>query len=68
MFAHLTVTDAAGLNRVMVARRVAIWHPLADKPWGMREFASVTPDGHRVAFGEAIAGVTADGGRCTVPA
>jgi hypothetical protein len=24
------------------------------KPWGMREFAVVTPDGHRIVFGEKL--------------
>jgi catechol 2,3-dioxygenase-like lactoylglutathione lyase family enzyme len=51
-FAYLHVRDAAGLYRDCVARGVEIWHPLADKPWGMREFAIVTPDGHRIVFGE----------------
>lgn len=26
----------------------------ADKPWGLREFAVVTPDGHRITFGQEI--------------
>jgi hypothetical protein len=33
---------------------VDIWHALGDKPWGMREFAVVTPDGHRIVFGERL--------------
>ena len=51
-FAYLHVRDAAGLYDEAVAKGVEIWHPLADKPWGMREFAVVTPDGHRIVFGE----------------
>lgn len=51
-FAYLHVRDAAGLYQEYVERGVGIWHPLADKPWGMREFAIVTPDGHRIVFGE----------------
>ena len=31
---------------------VKIWHVLGDKLWGVREFAVVTPDGHRIVFGE----------------
>ena len=27
---------------------------VADKPWDMREFGIVTPDGHRMMFGEEI--------------
>jgi catechol 2,3-dioxygenase-like lactoylglutathione lyase family enzyme len=55
-FAYLNVRDAAGLYRECRERSVDIWHPLADKPWGMREFAIVTPDGHRIVFGERLSG------------
>lgn len=51
-FAYLHVRDAAGLYCECLDHGVEIWHPLADKPWGMREFAIVTPDGHRIVFGE----------------
>lgn len=65
-FAYLHVQDAAGLYRDCVARGVEVWHPLADKPWGMREFAIVTPDGHRIVFGENVLdgqpNAAADGG------
>lgn len=54
-FAYLHIDDAAGLYRDYVSRDVEIWHPLQDKPWGMREFAVVTPDGHRIVFGEQLA-------------
>jgi catechol 2,3-dioxygenase-like lactoylglutathione lyase family enzyme len=53
-FAYLHVRDAAGLYREYVAQGVDIWHALADKPWGMREFAVITPDGHRIVFGERL--------------
>lgn len=53
-FAYLHVEDAAGLYRDYRERGVEIWHPLQDKPWGMREFAIVTPDGHRIVFGEPL--------------
>jgi catechol 2,3-dioxygenase-like lactoylglutathione lyase family enzyme len=51
-FAYLHVRDASGLYNECLTHGVEIWHPLADKPWGMREFAVVTPDGHRIVFGE----------------
>ena len=54
-FAYLHVRDAAGFYDEVVANGVEIWHRLADKPWGMREFAIVTPDGHRIVFGEVLA-------------
>lgn len=53
-FAYLHVQDAANLYNEVVKKRVEIWHELADKPWGMREFAIVTPDGHRIVFGERL--------------
>ena len=53
-FAYLHVRDCAGLYEQVVAKGVAIWHPLGDKPWGLREFAVVTPDGHRIVFGEKL--------------
>ena len=53
-FAYLHVRDCAGLYEEVVAKGVEIWHRLADKPWGMREFAVVTPDGHRIVFGERL--------------
>ena len=54
-FAYLHVRDAADLYAEAQRNGVEIWHRLADKPWGMREFAIVTPDGHRIVFGEALA-------------
>lgn len=53
-FAYLHVGDCAGLYDEFVAKGVEVWHPLADKAWGMREFAVVTPDGHRIVFGEQL--------------
>jgi catechol 2,3-dioxygenase-like lactoylglutathione lyase family enzyme len=53
-FAYLHVRDASGLYEETVKNGVEIWHKLADKPWGMREFAVVTPDGHRIVFGERL--------------
>lgn len=53
-FAYLHVRDAAALYQQCVAAGVQVWHPLADKPWGLREFAIVSPDGHRVVFGEEL--------------
>jgi catechol 2,3-dioxygenase-like lactoylglutathione lyase family enzyme len=53
-FAYLHVQDAADLYEEIVRNGVGIWHKLEDKPWGMREFAVVTPDGHRIVFGENL--------------
>jgi len=53
-FAYLHVQDASGLYDEIVTNGVEIWHTLENKPWGMREFAVVTPDGHRIVFGEIL--------------
>jgi len=53
-FAYLHVRGASDLYRELVRNGVEIWHALDDKPWGMREFAIVTPDGHRIVFGEQL--------------
>ncbi len=53
-FCYLHVKDAAALYQEVVGNGVEIWHHIQDKPWGMREFAIVTPDGHRIVFGEDL--------------
>lgn len=53
-FAYLHVADARALHDEYRARGVRFWHPLADKPWGFREFAVETPDGHRIVFGQDL--------------
>lgn len=53
-FAYINVRDAKQLYSELVMNEVEIWHALADKPWGMREFGIVTPDGHRIVFGEQL--------------
>ena len=50
-FAYVTVQDIDGLYAELTARGVPIMAPPATKPWGMREFAVRTPDGHRMTFG-----------------
>jgi catechol 2,3-dioxygenase-like lactoylglutathione lyase family enzyme len=53
-FAYLHVQDATSLYREFVGKGVEIWHAIGDKPWGLREFSIVTPDGHRIVFGEEL--------------
>lgn len=53
-FAYLHVEHASLFYEEVVEKGVEIWHPISDKPWGMREFAIVTPDGHRIVFGENL--------------
>jgi len=37
-----------------IERRATILSKIENKPWGIREFSVVTPDGHRITFGQVI--------------
>ena len=52
--AYVNVDDVDGLYRELASRGVSIRVPPVTKPWGMREFALQTPDGHRMTFGSAV--------------
>jgi catechol 2,3-dioxygenase-like lactoylglutathione lyase family enzyme len=51
--AYVTVDDVDGLYAELVSRGAPIRTPPETKPWGMRELALETPDGHRMTFGGA---------------
>lgn len=53
-FAYLHVQNASQLYQELSHTGVDFWHKLEDKAWGMREFAIITPDGHRIVFGEQL--------------
>lgn len=53
-FAHILVEDVDALYQGMLSRGAAFAQEIQDKPWGLREFCVVTPDGHRMVFGQAI--------------
>jgi uncharacterized glyoxalase superfamily protein PhnB len=53
-FAYVTVENIDALHGEYAARGVDFIQPLADKPWGMREFGVRTPEGHRIMFGESV--------------
>ena len=38
----------------LIERGVNIVEPIADRPYGMRDFAVTDPDGHRLDFGQGI--------------
>ena len=42
------------LYQTLIARGVAIAEPIADRPYGMRDFSVTDPDGHRLDFGQGI--------------
>jgi uncharacterized glyoxalase superfamily protein PhnB len=55
--AYLTVEGVDRLHEELSARGANVISAPANQPWGMREFAIRTPDGHRITVGEPIAGV-----------
>ena len=55
-FAYLRVDDADAWHDALQAKGAEPISPIEDKPWGMREFAVRTPDGHRITIGSATNG------------
>lgn len=53
-FAHVLVENIDELYSDLGERGAKIISRLEDKPWGLREFGVVTPDGHRITFGQEI--------------
>lgn len=52
--AYLHVVDARALYSELKARGAPILQDIEDKAWGFREFGVVTPDGHRILFGQDL--------------
>jgi len=57
--AYLVVEGVDALYRELSSRGVSVTSKPADKPWGLREFAIRTPDGHRLTLGEPLQGAEA---------
>lgn len=53
-FGYLRVDDADTFRAGVLAAGYPIHSEIGDKPWGMREFAVKTPDGHRITIGNVI--------------
>ncbi len=53
-FAHALVENVDDVYQELLDRGAKILSPIADKPWGIRDFTVVTPDGHRIVFGQLI--------------
>ncbi len=53
-FAHCLVENVDEVYAEFNERGAEIPSPIANKPWGIREFSIVTPDGHRISFGQLI--------------
>ena len=53
-FLYVTVEGIDELYEELAGNGATFTQPLADKPWGMREFGIRTPDGHRIMFGQEL--------------
>lgn len=55
-FAYLSVDDVDAFYDSVVAKGAQVTKRPRNEPWGMREFGLRTIDGHRIMFGQSIAG------------
>lgn len=53
-FAHCLVANVDEVYAELRSRGAELTQHIADKPWGLREFSVVTPDGHRITYGQII--------------
>jgi len=53
-YAHVLVENVDEVYKEFIDRGAQILSSIEDKPWDIREFSTVTPDGHRIAFGQLI--------------
>ena len=53
-FAHALVENVDEVYEEFLESGASILSPISDKPWGIRDFTVVTPDGHRITFGQTI--------------
>jgi len=61
-FAYVNCVGIDELYTDYQHRGAVIFQPIADKPWGIREFGVATPEGHRMMFGEDIETAVVDTG------
>ena len=52
--AYLQVEDVDAFHRRATAAGADVMHPPRDEPWGMRELALRSPDGHHFTLGQAV--------------
>jgi catechol 2,3-dioxygenase-like lactoylglutathione lyase family enzyme len=53
-FAYWNIEDVDEFYREITSRGALVTSAPVDKPWGLREFALRTPDGHRITCGQLI--------------
>lgn len=53
-YAHALVENVNEVYAEFIERGAKVLSPIANKPWGIRDFTVVTPDGHRIVFGQLM--------------
>ena len=53
-FAHALIENVDEVYAEFIERGARILTPIGDRPWGIRDFSVVTPDGHRITFGQSM--------------
>jgi catechol 2,3-dioxygenase-like lactoylglutathione lyase family enzyme len=53
-FGYLLVDDVDGIYEELLNRGAPLLSPPTSKPWKMREFLVVSPEGHRIMIGQVI--------------
>jgi catechol 2,3-dioxygenase-like lactoylglutathione lyase family enzyme len=53
-FGYLRVDNADAFFEELQGKPIKILSPIATKPWGMREFCVVSPEGHRIVIGQSV--------------
>ena len=53
-YAHVIVENVDEVYEELIERGAQIRSTIEDKPWGVREFSVVTPDGHRIGYGQIL--------------
>jgi predicted enzyme related to lactoylglutathione lyase len=54
-FGYLRVDNVDEYYKEVLKRGVTVGSPIATKPWEMREFSVVSPEGHRLTIGQIVA-------------
>jgi catechol 2,3-dioxygenase-like lactoylglutathione lyase family enzyme len=53
-FGYWEINDVDAFHREILERGAIVLHPPTDRPWGKREMAIATPDGHRIMVGQPL--------------
>ena len=53
-FAHCLIENVDDVYEELIERGAKILSRIENKPWGIRDFSVVTPDGHRIVFGQMV--------------